>query len=106
MRTERRVLMRSAALAPEPPTNQPNREIFWLSAEQEAEADRLPLAVGKHTVRTGRRAMMRSTALAPKLSTDEPNREIFWLSAEQEAWRHTQSGTHALTRGHRRSCAA
>ena len=101
-------MMSSTALAPEPPTYQPNREIFWLSAEQEAEADRLPLAVGKHTVRTGRRAMMRSTALAPKLSTDEPNREIFWLSAEhwQEAWRHTQSGTHALTRGHRRSCAA
>ena len=36
MQTERRALMRSTALAPEPPTNQPNREIFWLLAEQEA----------------------------------------------------------------------
>ena len=106
MRTERRVLMRSAALAPEPPTYQPNREIFWLSAEQEAEADGPALAVGQHTVRTERRVLMRSAALAPEPPTNQPNREIFWLSAEQEAWRHTQSGTHALTRGHRRSCAA
>ena len=98
--------MRSTALAPEPPTNQPNREIFWLSAEQEAEADRLPLAVGKHTVRTEPRALTKSAAVAPEPPTYQPNREIFWLSAEQEAWRHTQSGTHALTRGHRRSCAA
>ena len=98
MRTVPRALMRSTALAAEPPTNQPNREIFWLSAEQEAEADRLPLAVGKHTVRTGRRAMMRSTALAPKLSTDEPNREIFWLSAEQEA-----GGTPNRARTHSRA---
>ncbi len=33
---ERRALMRSAALASEPPTDQPNREILWLSAELEA----------------------------------------------------------------------
>ena len=44
--TERRAMMSSTALAPEPPTNQPNREIFWLSAEQEAEADRPALVVG------------------------------------------------------------
>ena len=29
-------MMRSAAVAPEPPTYQPNREAFWLSAEQGA----------------------------------------------------------------------
>ena len=36
MRTERRAMMRSTALAPKLPTDEPNREIFWLSAEQEA----------------------------------------------------------------------
>jgi hypothetical protein len=102
VRTERRALMRSTAIAPEPPTNQPNRETFWLSAEQEAEADGPALAVGKHPGRMERRALMRSTALASEPPTDQPNREIFWLSAEQEA-----GGTpnRALTRGHRGNCA-
>ncbi len=46
MRTEPRALMRSAALAPELPTDTPNREIFRLSAEHEAEAARPALPVG------------------------------------------------------------
>ena len=95
-------MMSSTALAPEPPTDQPNREIFWLSAEQEAEADGPALAVGKHTVRTEPRALTIGAAIALHLPTDQPNREISWLSAEQEA-----GGTpnRALTRGHRGNCA-